>query len=60
MSNSDASSPADTEIAGPVVIGIAFGNTNSSISYSNSDGKPELMANEEGGMYNLICNRELC
>lgn len=30
-------------------IGIAFGNTNSSIAYTGSDDKAEVMANEDGG-----------
>lgn len=30
------------------VIGLAFGNTNSSIAYTGSDGKVEVIANEEG------------
>ena len=31
-------------------IGIAFGNSNSSIAYTTSDDKVEVMANEDGGM----------
>ncbi|CCX04972.1 Hsp70 protein-domain-containing protein [Pyronema domesticum] len=36
------------EVESGVVIGIAFGNTTSSIAYTSADGKPELIANEEG------------
>ncbi|KAF8244661.1 putative Hsp70 chaperone [Wilcoxina mikolae CBS 423.85] len=44
---SDASdSPNETEAG--VVIGIAFGNTTSSIAYTSADGKAEVIANEEG------------
>ncbi|KAI5779058.1 Hsp70 protein-domain-containing protein [Geopyxis carbonaria] len=41
------SSSAEVEV-GPVVIGIAFGNTSSSIAYTAADGKAEVIANEEG------------
>lgn len=37
------------EEASKVVIGLSFGNTNSSISFVAPDGKPEVIANEEGG-----------
>ena len=30
------------------VIGISFGNTNSSIAHTSSEGKAEVIANEEG------------
>lgn len=33
-----------------VVIGIAFGNSNSSIAYTVDD-KAEVIANEDGGMF---------
>jgi len=32
-----------------VAIGISFGNSNSSIAHIGVDGKPEVIANEEGG-----------
>ena len=35
-----------------VVIGIAFGNSNSSIAYTVDD-KAEVIANEDGGMFPL-------
>lgn len=59
------SPPATPEVALKVVIGIAFGNTTSSIAYTapvgchsslfirlliaTQDGKAEVIANEEGG-----------
>ncbi|KAF2225306.1 Hsp70 protein-domain-containing protein [Elsinoe ampelina] len=36
------------EIAGKVAIGISFGNSYSSIAFTGSDGKAEVIANEEG------------
>ncbi|KAF8470244.1 heat shock protein 70 family [Kalaharituber pfeilii] len=36
------------ELPAKTVIGIAFGNTNSSIAYTGPDGKAEVIANEEG------------
>lgn len=41
-------SPEGTEVPTKTVIGITFGNTNSSIAYVGPDGKAELIANEEG------------
>lgn len=32
-------------------IGIAFGNSNSSIAYTTPEDKAEVIANEDGGMY---------
>lgn len=32
------------------VIGISFGNSNSSIAYTTSEGKAEVIANEDGGI----------
>jgi molecular chaperone DnaK (HSP70) len=32
-----------------VAIGIAFGNSNSSIAFTTSEGKAEVIANEDGG-----------
>ena len=34
-------------------IGIAFGNSNSSIAYTTNEDKAEVIANEDGGMYYL-------
>lgn len=34
-----------------VAIGISFGNSNSSIAHIGVDGKPEVIANEEGGRW---------
>ncbi|KAI5801374.1 putative Hsp70 chaperone [Peziza echinospora] len=39
---------ASEEAPAKSVIGITFGNTNSSIAYTGADGKPEIIANEEG------------
>jgi molecular chaperone DnaK (HSP70) len=32
-------------------IGISFGNSNSSIGYTSSEDKAEVIANEDGGLY---------
>lgn len=37
-----------TELPEKTVIGISFGNTNSSIAFTGPDGKAEIIANEEG------------
>lgn len=42
---------AQTGAGERVAIGITFGNSNSSIAYTIDD-KPEVMANEDGGMCN--------
>lgn len=34
-----------------VAIGIAFGNSNSSIAYTTVEDKAEVIANEDGGKY---------
>jgi hypothetical protein len=34
-------------------IGISFGNSNSSIAYTTTEDKAEVIANEDGGMYSL-------
>lgn len=49
---------AGPEPADRVVIGITFGNSNSSIAYT-SDDKAEVIANEDGGEYTL-CEAALC
>lgn len=41
-------SDSSAEQEAGAVIGIAFGNTTSSIAYTSADGKAELIANEEG------------
>lgn len=56
MSQNGSDVAAD-EVAGPVVIGISFGNTNSSISYSTPEGKAEVIADEAGGKF-MIPSRE--
>lgn len=45
----NAGSKSGPEPADRVVIGITFGNSNSSIAYT-SDDKAEVIANEDGGM----------
>ena len=41
---------SDTEeVSSKVAIGISFGNSYSSIAHTGSDGKVEVIANEEGG-----------
>ena len=37
------------EVASKVAIGISFGNSYSSIAYTGPEGRPEVIANEEGG-----------
>lgn len=39
----------DGEASNRVAIGISFGNSYSSIAYTSAEGKPEVIANEEGG-----------
>jgi hypothetical protein len=36
-------------------IGISFGNSNSSIAYTTVEDKAEVIANEDGGMWSLLC-----
>jgi molecular chaperone DnaK (HSP70) len=40
-----------------VAIGIAFGNSNSSIAYTTIEDKAEVIANEEGGMVLISVSR---
>lgn len=35
-------------------IGIAFGNSYSSIAYTTIEDKAEVIANEDGGMYKVV------
>lgn len=49
MSESDGVRPGP-EPADRVVIGITFGNSNSSIAFTVDD-KAEVIANEDGGLY---------
>ena len=44
------SAQPNVEPGNRVVIGITFGNSNSSIAYTVDD-KAEVIANEDGGMY---------
>lgn len=37
-----------------VAIGISFGNSNSSIAYTTSEDKAEVIANEDGGMCSMF------
>ncbi|KAI9670730.1 MAG: Hsp70 protein that interacts with Zuo1p [Caeruleum heppii] len=39
---------AESVDAGRTAIGISFGNSNSSIAFTSGEGKPEVIANEEG------------
>lgn len=39
---------AEQETPAKTVIGISFGNSNSSIAWTSSEGKAEVIANEEG------------
>ncbi|KAH0607399.1 uncharacterized protein H6S33_002433 [Morchella sextelata] len=48
MSAPTSPPPESTEVDSKTVIGIAFGNTTSSIAYTTPDGKAEVIANEEG------------
>jgi len=38
-------------------IGISFGNSNSSIAYTTTEDKAEVIANEDGGQWFLRCLR---
>lgn len=38
------------ETVGRIVLGVSFGNSYSSIAWTSAEGKPEVIANEEGGM----------
>jgi molecular chaperone DnaK (HSP70) len=52
----NGTSPADRH-----AIGIAFGNSNSSIAYTTIEDKAEVIANEEGGKLALSALRQaLC
>lgn len=50
MSENPEVNVAEAE-ATPITIGISFGNSNSSIAFTSPDGKAEVIANEDGGLY---------
>ena len=50
MSAEEAATANGTTLAGRTAIGISFGNSNSSIAYTTSEDKAEVIANEDGGM----------
>lgn len=50
MSAEEAATENGSTLGGRTAIGIAFGNSNSSIAYTTSEDKAEVIANEDGGM----------
>jgi molecular chaperone DnaK (HSP70) len=47
----NGATPADRH-----TIGISFGNSNSSIAYTTTENKAEVIANEEGGKFLVFIN----
>lgn len=55
MSAEEAATTNGAALGGRTAIGISFGNSNSSIAYTTTEDKAEVIANEDGGMYLPMC-----